>query len=101
MGRTRTKSKKTAPKITEPPTVDSGSPATSSSSNPPIAALLEKAQSLIIQCDYDLALLFVRRVLEREPTHADGRETLGVVQLETGDLDGAKQVGIYRFPFIH
>jgi len=42
---------------------------------------------LIVQCDYDLAKRFVQRVLEREPNHAQAKEMLGVIQLETGDLD--------------
>lgn len=59
---------------------------------PSVTALLEKAQTLIVQCDYNLAELFVKRVLEREPTHVGALEMLGVVQLETGELESAKQV---------
>ena len=57
-----------------------------------VPALLEKAQSLIVECDYDLALRFARRILETEPGHVEAREILGISLLETGDLDGAKQV---------
>jgi Flp pilus assembly protein TadD len=85
MGRTRTKSKKTFPKITE-------SPAEKSTSEPSVLSLLEKAQTLIAQCDYGLARLFVQRILEQSPTNAEAREMLGVVQLETGEIDGAKTV---------
>jgi hypothetical protein len=85
MGRTRTKTKKTIPVVSaasEPP----------SKSLPTIPSLLEKAQELIIQCDYDLAGMFVKRVLDREPVHAEAREMMGVVLLETGEIDEAKSV---------
>ena len=59
---------------------------------PSIPSLLEKAQTLIVQCDYDLAQRFALRILEREPSNVDGKEILGVTQLETGDIDSAKQV---------
>lgn len=88
MGRTRTKSRKAqavgAPAIPAAAKTDSQSPA--------IPALLEKAQTLIVQCDYELAERFVKRILERDPAHAAAREMLGVVQLETGELFQAQQV---------
>lgn len=78
MGRTRTKKKA---KATE-----------SSSKNPPsVQALLEKAESLIEQCDYDLALRFIKRILDQEPKNVVAREMLGVALLETGDLVEAKE----------
>ena len=61
---------------------------------PSIPALLEKAQSLIVQCDYELAIRFIQRILEQQPSHAEAKELLGVVQLEMGDVDAAKQVWI-------
>ncbi|KAJ7593135.1 hypothetical protein C8J56DRAFT_1162084 [Mycena floridula] len=79
MGRTRTK-KKPAVRATEAPI-----------SAPSVSALLEKAQDLIFQCDYPLAQRFIVRVLEREPTHPQAKEMLGVVQLETGEIEAAKQ----------
>ncbi|KAK2460336.1 hypothetical protein APHAL10511_007725 [Amanita phalloides] len=60
-------------------------------STPSVTALLEKARSLIVQCDYDLALRFAKRILQSEPTHVEAREILGVSLLETGDVEGAKQ----------
>lgn len=84
MGRIRTKTRKSKPVVTA---------STAESANAPsIPSLLEKAQTLIVQCDYDLARRFVERILEREPHNAEAREMLGVVQLETGNLDGAKNV---------
>jgi hypothetical protein len=79
MGRTRPKTRK-APQPSETPR------------EPTVEALLEKAQELIVQCDYDLAGRFVERLLQRAPDSAEAKEMLGVVQLETGLLDKAKQV---------
>ena len=59
---------------------------------PSVSALLAKAQSLVEQCDYQLAARFLQRILETDPTHVEARELLGVVQLELGDLDAARLV---------
>ncbi|KAI0078836.1 TPR-like protein [Panus rudis PR-1116 ss-1] len=83
MGRTRPKTKKQRPLTTTSTAAESEAPS--------IPSLIEKAQELIVQCDYDLAKQFVQRILEREPTNAIAKEMLGVVYLETGDLDNAKQ----------
>ncbi|KAJ7285007.1 hypothetical protein C8J57DRAFT_1290131 [Mycena rebaudengoi] len=82
MGRTKTKKQsavRTADIVSSP-----------SAAAPTVPALLEKAQSLIVQCDYDLALRFINRILEQQPSHAEAKEMLGVVQLETGEIDAAK-----------
>lgn len=91
MGRTRPKTRKTRPPATE---LDSQR---DNKSEPAIEALLEKAQELIVQCDYDLAGKFVERVLKRAPENVEGKEILGVVQLETGLLDAAKQVRLHPY----
>ncbi|KAL6307451.1 TPR-like protein [Sparassis latifolia] len=83
MGRTRTKSRKAA-------LVAKKYVAEEPKAVPSIPALLEKAQSLVVQCDYELAKRFAQRVLEREPNHTQAKEILGVVYLETGELDAAK-----------
>lgn len=62
--------------------------------NPSIPSLFEKARSLIIQCDYDLALRFIRRILEQQPASAEAKEMLGVAFLETGEIAAAKEVGV-------
>jgi len=90
MGRTRPKTRKSKPLITAN-TLEEIAP-------PPISSLLEKAQSLIIQCDYDLAQRFVQRVLDREPKNVEAKEMLGVVQLETGDIESAKQTFLTLVP---
>ncbi|GJE88637.1 TPR-like protein [Phanerochaete sordida] len=88
MGRTRTKSRKAQAAGAVPSSLTKPE---SAQQEPAIPALLEKAQTLIVQYDYGLAERFVRRILEREPSHAAAREMLGVIQLETGELDAAKQ----------
>ena len=89
MGRTRTKSRKAQAAGAAPSTA--AKPDTVQQ-EPSIPALLEKAQTLIIQCDYGLAERFVRRILEREQSHAAAKEMLGVSHLELGELEQAKQV---------
>ena len=90
MGRTRPKTRKVRPSAAEPTETRP-----ENKSEPTIEALLEKAQDLIVQCDYDLAGRFVERVLKRAPNNVEGKEILGVVQLETGLLDAAKQVRLH------
>ncbi|KAH9039695.1 hypothetical protein EDB84DRAFT_1477585 [Lactarius hengduanensis] len=93
MGRTRTKNRKA-----RPPIDDLAERQGEKKSEPTIEALLEKAQELIVQCDYDLAGRFIDRVLKRAPDNAEAKEMLGVVQLETGLLDAAKQTFLSLLP---
>lgn len=88
MGRTRNRSKKQ-------PTVSSPAPATP---EPSIDALLDKARSLVDRCDYDLALRFAERILQRSPAHVQARELLGVVHIETGDIEAAKKTFLSLLP---
>jgi len=87
MGRTQTKNKKNVKQV-EPTTIPANQPSVSS--------LLEKAQSLIVQCDYDLAQKFAQRILEKEPANLEAKEILGVAFLETGELASAKEVCFRR-----
>jgi len=96
MGRTRPKTHKARPPATELTETQR-----ESKSEPTIEALLEKAQELIVQCDYDLAGKFVGRALQRAPDNVEGKEMLGVVQLETGLLDAAKQVRTQSYTNAH
>jgi len=84
MGRTRTKKQTKATVLTATQSADSQGPS--------VSALLEKAQSLIVQCDYELALRFGQRVLERDRRNTEAKEILGVALLETGDIAAAKEV---------
>lgn len=89
MGRTRPKSRKAHP-------APAASASTAENASPSVPALLEKAQSLIVQCDYELAGRFVKRILQREPRNAVAKEMLGVIQLEIGELLDAKKVRLPR-----
>ena len=64
---------------------------------PSTTSLLSKAQSLIEQCDYDLALRFINRILDQDPKNAEAKEMLGVALLETGEIEEAKQVRYKNF----
>ena len=89
MGRTRTKSKSQRHASSGTPNQSSS---TSSATAPGIPALISKAQSIIEQCDYDLAGQFIQRILQRSPNNVEAREMLGVVQLETGQIQEARKV---------
>ncbi|KAH9481382.1 putative assembly chaperone of rpl4 [Psilocybe cubensis] len=88
MGRTRPKKKG----LSKP------GDAPAKSSPPSTESLLEKAQALIVQCDYELAVRFIRRALEQDPKNAEAREMLGVSLLELGDLDAAKETFLSLIP---
>ncbi|OCF35611.1 hypothetical protein I317_05245 [Kwoniella heveanensis CBS 569] len=49
------------------------------------ASLLEKAHILLGQSNFELAIKFLDRVLELEPTNLEARELAGVAELEGGD----------------
>ncbi|CAE6366950.1 unnamed protein product [Rhizoctonia solani] len=91
MGRTRTKKTKQVK-----PT--SASAQGSTAPEPAIESLLEKAQELVIQCNYDLAHRFVQRILEREPTNIEAREMSAVVDLERGEIEDARQTFLTLVP---
>ena len=98
MGRTRTKSKHQRCIPTKTSATQSSS--ASSATTPSIPALLSKAQSIIEQCDYDLANQFIQRILQISPDNFEAREMLGVVQLEMGLVQEARKVGSSLFtPF--
>lgn len=59
---------------------------------PTVESLLDKAQTLVAQCNYELALAFLKRILEKDPSHVEARELLGLTLLETSDLDMATRV---------
>ncbi|KAG9124646.1 hypothetical protein FRC07_010798 [Ceratobasidium sp. 392] len=90
MGRTRTK--KTKPAKSLPPSPAKAAP------EPSIESLFEKAQELLVQCNYDLAHRFIARILEREPTNAEAREMSAVVDLERGELEIAKETFLALVP---
>jgi len=56
-----------------------------------IPKLLEKAQELLVRCEYELAARFVERVLELDPRNEEAVEMSGLVRVEMGDVDGARE----------
>ncbi|KAG9076238.1 hypothetical protein FRC06_009624 [Ceratobasidium sp. 370] len=90
MGRTRTKKAKAAASLTKP--------ASNSAPEPTIESLFDKAQELLVQCNYDLAHRFVQRILEREPANVEAREMSGVVDLERGEIESAKETFLALVP---
>ncbi|KAG6812957.1 hypothetical protein H0H92_015076 [Tricholoma furcatifolium] len=89
MVKTRPK-KKAASKATNPPVQHANAPS--------VPALLEKARSLLSEFDYELAVRFVRRILEQDPTNAEAKEILGVSLLEMGEIDAAKEAFLSLLP---
>jgi len=94
----RTKTKKLQQKATAVARAEAVSEA--STSTPTTESIYEKAQQLVVQCNYDLAHKFLLRVLEKVPGHTAARELLGEVQVEMGDLDAAKQVCCLLFMWV-
>ncbi|KAG2369096.1 hypothetical protein BDR07DRAFT_850236 [Suillus spraguei] len=96
MGRARVKAKKYVS------TVTNSSQSSSSSATPAISALLDKAQELIVQCDYPLARKFIDRVLVRDDGSVSEKnqasEMMGVVLLETGEVDEARELFLTLLP---
>ncbi|VDC04773.1 unnamed protein product [Peniophora sp. CBMAI 1063] len=86
MGRTRTKTRKND-LLASTSKVSTTEPA---AEEPPLESLLEKAGELLVQTDYELCARFLDRILRRSPHHAAAKELLGVLQLETGDIDSAR-----------
>lgn len=84
MGRTRTKTRK------NDLLASTSKVSSETAEEPPIESLLEKAGELLVQTDYELCGRFLDRILRRSPHHAQAKELLGVLQLETGDIDSAR-----------
>lgn len=70
------------------------------SSNQPhdAASLIEKAHTLLAQSNFELAIKFLERALEVEPTHAEAKELLGIAELEGGDAERGRECLIQLLP---
>ncbi|WVR09032.1 hypothetical protein IAU60_006092 [Kwoniella sp. DSM 27419] len=62
------------------------------------ASLIEKAHILLAQSNFELAIKFLDRALELEPTNAEARELVGVAELEGGDEDVGREHLLRLFP---
>lgn len=51
----------------------------------------EKAHALLAQSNFELAIKFLQRACEIEPTNSEARELLGIAELEEGDPDAGRQ----------
>lgn len=58
----------------------------------PAAELLNKADEYVNSLDYDLARKFCQRALDMEPENTRALETLGFVELQSGDYEQARCV---------
>jgi len=58
----------------------------------PVAQLLDKADEYINSLDYDLARKFCQRALEAEQDNTRALETLGFIELQSGDYEQARHV---------
>jgi Flp pilus assembly protein TadD len=74
--------------------IRSSKPSASQNPQPTVQALLAKAQSLITQCDFPLALSFVQRILQNDPDNVKAREMKGILEIEFGELDKAREVSV-------
>ncbi|WOO81451.1 putative assembly chaperone of rpl4 [Vanrija pseudolonga] len=56
-----------------------------------VPGLIDKAHVLLAQSNFDLAIKFLERALQLEPTNLEARELLGVAELEEGDGDKGRE----------
>ncbi|KIR35190.1 hypothetical protein I352_02459 [Cryptococcus deuterogattii MMRL2647] len=62
------------------------------------ASLIDKAHTLLAQSNFELAIKFLERALEVEPTHAEAKELLGIAELEGGDAERGRECLIQLLP---
>lgn len=60
----------------------------------PVAQLLDKADECVNSLDYDLGRKICQRALDAEPENTRALETLGFVELQSGDYEQARHVFI-------
>ncbi|WWD21239.1 hypothetical protein CI109_105723 [Kwoniella shandongensis] len=62
------------------------------------ASLIDKAHTLLAQSNFELAIKFLERALEVEPSNLEARELLGVAELEGGDVDSGREHLLHLLP---
>ncbi|WWC63992.1 uncharacterized protein I303_106598 [Kwoniella dejecticola CBS 10117] len=62
------------------------------------ASLIDKSHTLLAQSNFELAIKFLDRALELEPTNAEARELVGIAELEAGDEDRGREHLLQLFP---
>ncbi|CAK9779955.1 hypothetical protein CC85DRAFT_287636 [Cutaneotrichosporon oleaginosum] len=63
-----------------------------------VPSLLDKANVLLAQSNFELAIKFLERALELEPANPEARELAGVAELEGGDVDRGREHLLRLFP---
>lgn len=53
---------------------------------------VEKAHILLAQSNFELAIKFLQRALSIDAANLEGRELLGIAELEGGDADVGREV---------
>ncbi|GMK57142.1 hypothetical protein CspeluHIS016_0309820 [Cutaneotrichosporon spelunceum] len=71
---------------------------TASTSATDVPSLLDKANVLLAQSNFELALKFLERALELEPGNLEARELSGVAELEGGDVERGRAHLLRLFP---
>lgn len=66
----------------------------SSSTAPSATSLIDKAHTLLAQSNFELAIQFLQRALEVDGDNTEARELLGVAELEGGDAEVGREVGL-------
>ncbi|KAK8844102.1 hypothetical protein IAR55_006896 [Kwoniella newhampshirensis] len=84
MARTKTAARRNGPKK------EKGPSASATTTIHDAASLIDKAHTLLAQSNFELAIKFLERALEVEPTNLEARELVGVAELEGGDVDGGR-----------
>ncbi|WWC73063.1 uncharacterized protein I206_107028 [Kwoniella pini CBS 10737] len=62
------------------------------------ASLIDKSHTLLAQSNFELAIKFLDRALELEPTNVEARELVGIAELEAGDEDRGREHLLQLFP---
>ncbi|EIW67091.1 hypothetical protein TREMEDRAFT_34391, partial [Tremella mesenterica DSM 1558] len=60
--------------------------------------VLEKAHSLLAQSNFEVAIKTLKKVIQLQPDNLEGRELLGVAELEGGDEDVGREHLLSLFP---
>ncbi|WVW79398.1 hypothetical protein I302_101367 [Kwoniella bestiolae CBS 10118] len=62
------------------------------------ASLIDKSHTLLAQSNFELAIKFLDRALELEPSNVEARELVGIAELEAGDEDRGREHLLHLFP---
>ncbi|KAK6906066.1 hypothetical protein I203_100048 [Kwoniella mangroviensis CBS 8507] len=97
---TRTKKSAASSKRVNPEKRQQAAAAQASSAAGPIdaASLIDKSHTLLAQSNFELAIKFLDRALELEPSNVEARELVGIAELEAGDEERGREHLLQLFP---